>query len=113
MNGTHKTEYVSTVVPERTAERTPETPSLATRQAPAETFLVGRILTRVWANQTSWGEIAWRVDQYRLDSDGRGVGRFHTLYPKDVNDAMRGLYRAQRWIRRTDRRRQRRAFWGW
>lgn len=113
LNGTHKTDYVNSSLPQPTAERRPESGFSAPKDAPAETFLVGRVLTRVWANQTNWGEIAWRIDQARIETDGRTPGRYHTLHPRDLTDAMRGLYRAQRWIRRTERRRYRRAFWSW
>jgi len=113
LNGTHKTDYASTVLPQKSADRKIDSPLTAPKDAPAETFLVGRVLTRVWANPTSWGEIAWRIDQARIESDRRGPARYHTLHPRDLNDGMRGLYRAQRWIRRTERRRHRRSFWWW
>ena len=109
LNGTHRTEYAHTDMPEGAAEPTLRAP----KDQPAETFPNGRIITRVWANPTHWGGIAWRVDQYRIDTDGRGTVRYHNAHPKDLNDAMRGLYQAQRWIRRTERRRHRRRFGWW
>lgn len=113
LNGTHKPDYVSSLPSQQTGERKTEPASYAPKDAPAETFLVGRVLTRVWANLTNWGEIAWRIDQARIETDGRTPGRYQTLHPRDLNDAMRGLYRAQRWIRRTEHRRHRRSFWWW
>ena len=69
---------------------------------------VGRIVTCIFANPTAWGEIAWKVEQFR----GIDERRFSGCYFEDLQDAMRGLYRARRWIKQVERR-QRGRWFGW
>ena len=83
----------------------------ASKQPPAHVLVNGRVITRIWANRTHWGEIVWRVDQYRKNHPAE-IGSHRSLFTGDLQDAMRGLYQAQRWIQRTERRR-RRSFFGW
>lgn len=79
----------------------------------AKTFPNGRVLTRVWAELTVWGEIKWRISQIRTGSETRGAGEYRSLHFDDLWDGIRGLYQAHRWIRRTERRRDRRWNWRW
>lgn len=72
----------------------------------------GRIVTKVWPQRTSWDGIIWRVSQYRKHSNSHGWGWYRSFHFEDLNDAMRGLYRAQRWIRKAERKR-RRFWWMW
>jgi len=82
------------------------------RERAAYTDETGRIVTKVWAQRTTWDGIIWRVSQYRTQSHALGSGHYRSFHFEDLNDAMRGLYRAQRWIRRMERRR-RRSWWPW
>jgi hypothetical protein len=75
------------------------------KNPPAKEFPNGRVVTRVWAKCTHWGEILWRVDHFRK-SDAVESGKQFTLEPCDLQDAMRGIYQAQRWIKKTERRRR-------
>jgi len=79
------------------------------KERAAYTKTLGRIVTKVWAQRTTWDGVVWRVSQYRQHSDTYGSGWYRSFHFDDLNDAMRGLYRAQRWIRRAERRR--RPFW--
>jgi len=81
------------------------------KNPPANEFRNGRVVTRVWAKCTHWGEIRWQVDHYRK-SEAAESGKQFSLEPCDLQDAMRGLYQAQRWIKQTERRRSR-GFWSW
>ena len=76
-------------------------------------FRHGRLVTCVFPNPTGWGEIAWKIDQYRVkgyDTDG---SRFRGFYLEDLQDAMRVLYDAKRWIKQVERRCRARWFWWW
>lgn len=80
------------------------------KQRPAETLKNGRVITRIWANRTHWGGIHWRVDHY-VENDFVEGGKQFSIDPSDLQDAMRGLYQAQRWIKKAEKRR--RSFWRW
>ena len=83
-------------------------PERWTAEPPAKEFSNGRLITRVWANPNHWGDITWRVDQIRVrhaNQPRSSVAK--SFHPEDLQDAMRGLYQAQQWIRKTERRR----FW--
>lgn len=73
---------------------------------PAKEFLNGRVLTRIWANPNHWQEITWRVDQLRIRLGDRMAPTAKSFHIEDLQDAMRGLYQAQKWIRRATRRRR-------
>jgi len=77
-----------------------------TQDPPAKEFSDGRVVTRVWANPNHWGDITWRVDQLRLrygnQPSSTAAKSFHL---EDLQNAMRGLYQAQQWIRKAERRR--------
>jgi hypothetical protein len=83
----------------------PEPPQKNLSERPVVTFLDGWVETRVWANRSD-NPGAWRVQQVRVypGRDG-GLRLARTLAPVDVPHALRGLYRANRWIRREERRR--------
>lgn len=90
-----------------------QTPQGTERNRPAKRFNDGRVVTVVYANPTHWGEIAWKVQQYRAEFYG-GVERRHSgVYLEDLQHALRGLYKAKRWIKRTERRRRGSWFWWW
>src|SRR5262245_25266066 len=80
------------------------------KQRPAQTLKNGRVITRIWANRTHWGAIHWRVDHYVENAFVDG-GKQFSIDPSDLQDAMRGLYQAQRWIKKAEKRR--RSFWCW
>lgn len=73
----------------------------------------GRIVTCIYPNPTAWGEIAWKIDQYRVKGYDTEGCRYRGAYVEDLQHAMRGLYEAKRWIRRIERRRCGRWFWWW
>jgi hypothetical protein len=79
-------------------------------EPPAKEFPNGRVLTRIWAEPTTWGAITWRVSQIRTGSTSRGDGEYRSLHLEDLWDGMRGLYQAYRWIRQTERRLERGRF---
>ena len=79
----------------------------------AKSFTNGRILTRVWAELMVWGDIKWRVSQIRTGSDSRGPDEYRSLHFEDLWDGIRGYYQAHQWIRRIERRRNRRWFRWW
>ena len=64
----------------------------------------GRIMTLVYGEATEWGGVVWRVLQYRMHRNYTGEEGYRSFHFDDLNDAMRGLYQAQLWIRRTERR---------
>ena len=69
------------------------------RDRPAKVFDNGRVVTRVWANRTAWGEVDWSVDQVRVFSR-QNSRHTHSFQGEDLMDAMRGLNRARSWVRR-------------
>jgi hypothetical protein len=75
------------------------------KNPPAKEFFNGRVVTRIWAKRSHWGEIIWRVDHFRRNDSVEGGKQFQ-LEPSDLQDAMRGLYQAQRWIKKAERRRR-------
>jgi hypothetical protein len=75
------------------------------KNQPASVIRCGAVETRIWANPTNWGAVTFRVDQVR----GR---RSRSFGAHDLADAWRGLYRAQKWIRKMEKRMTpRRFFW--
>ena len=76
-------------------------------------FRNGRIVTCVFPNPTAWGEIAWKIDQYRVKGNDTEGCRFRGCYLEDLQDSMRGLYDAKRWIKQVERRRRTRWFFWW
>ncbi len=82
-------------------------------ERPAHSFPTGRILTRIWAEQNVWGGVTWRVDQYRMPVPNYAGGKFRSFHVCDLQDAMRALYEAKRWIKRAERQRTRRWFFRW
>ena len=107
MNGTANGKIVITP---SLPESTEPTKTAKRKTRPAESFLNGRVVTRVWANRTPWGQIHWRIDHYCKNEFASG-GKQFSLEPGDLQDAMRGLYQAQRWIKK--RNGARRSFWSW
>lgn len=99
------------VIPAAAPTDDESSPRSARRHPPAYETQAGRVVTRIWADPNHWGEITWRIDQYRSHSSDAGAGRYRSFHPSDLNDAMRGLYRAQRWVRRAERRRRWRRWW--
>jgi len=82
-----------------------ELPEAKPRNQPAMVIRIGQVETRIWANPTHWGAVSFRVDQVR----GR---RSRSFSATDLRDAWCGLYRAQKWIRKMEKRMTpRRFFW--
>jgi hypothetical protein len=79
---------------------------------PAHVIEQGRIVTRIWAEQNDWGTVTWRVDQYRIPVPNYLGAMFRSFHASDLQDAMRGLYRAQRWIKQAERQQRRRGWFG-
>jgi hypothetical protein len=79
---------------------------------PAHVIEQGRTITRIWAEQNDWGTVTWRVDQYRVPVPNYMGAMFRSFHAMDLQDAMRGLYRAQRWIKKTERQIRRRRWLG-
>ena len=74
---------------------------------PAKEFLNGRIVTRVWANQNHWGGITWRIDQIRIRYGYvTNTSMARSFHLEDISDAIRGLYLARQWIKKTERRKR-------
>ena len=94
--------------PETTVSGKQSTPERWTSEPPAKEFCIARVVTRVWANPNHWGDITWRVDQIRVRHANQPRSSMaKNFHPEDLQDAMRGLYQAQQWIRKAERRR----FW--
>ncbi len=80
-------------------------------ERPTKTIPVGDVVTRIWANKNDLEEITWSIDQRRRRSDGRGGAVCKTFRREHLQDAIRGLYKASVWIKKTERRlRWRRLF---
>lgn len=90
-----------------------DAPTLRQASPRPKRITVGRIVTCIFANPTSWGEIAWKVEQVREKQTLGGERRYGGFYADDLQDAMRGLYQAKRWIRKIERRRRGSWFWWW
>ena len=80
---------------------------------PAMVFVNGQVLTRIWANQNHWHDITWKIDQVRVRKSGQQSRVSRSFFVDDLQDAMRGLYHAQKWVRRAERRRNKRWLWWW
>jgi hypothetical protein len=96
-----------TDAPPQPATRSNET------ERPAHVISTGRVLTRIWAEQNTWGGITWRVDQYRMPVPNYIGGKYRSFHISDIHDAMRGLYLAKSWIKKAERQRTRRGFFRW
>lgn len=80
---------------------------------PAHVVTTGRVVTQVWAQMNDWGGVTWRVSQYRSTVPISDGSKFKSFHVDDLQDAMRGLYQAQQWIKRTERQRKRTWFGRW
>ena len=78
---------------------------------PAETIPSGNVKARIWANHTSWGDIDWKVDFGRVYARRDGNGVAQSFGYRDLQDVMRCAYRAQCWIKKAEKRLNRRRFW--
>ena len=79
---------------------TVESPPPKRRTPPTHVIVIGRVVTRIRANRSDWGHVAWNVDQ-RLVNYASASGWLTRSIPSDsLDDAMRGMFAAQRWIRR-------------
>lgn len=98
--------------PESNAKQPPPVQEqIEPRDPPAWTNKTGTVVTRIWANKTSLGDIDWRIDQRGFQTDGwTGPGR-RTIKPDQVSDAIRGLYEAKVWVKKTERRLKWRRLW--
>ena len=79
---------------------------------PAMTFPVNGIEVRVWADRASWGDIEWKIDVVRHYHGRDGSWTSKTFKFSDAKYVMRGIYLASRWIKKADKRaNRRRIFW--
>ncbi len=89
-----------------------ETLTVEEKSRPAHVIEQGRIVTRIWAELNNWGGITWRVDQYRVPVPNYLGATYHSFHFSDLQDAMRGLYRAKQWVKKSDRQYRRRRWFG-
>jgi hypothetical protein len=73
---------------------------------PVQTFQTGAVETCVWMNPTTnpAHPCVFSVSQSRLFPAGGEVRHTHSLRLADLDAARWGLYRAQKWIRKAERR---------
>jgi hypothetical protein len=83
--------------------------------SPAYVITRGQVVTRIWADPNHWGGITWKVDQVRVKPPTASRQWSKSFYFDNLQDAMRGLYAAQRWIWLTEHRRSVKRFlpWNW
>jgi hypothetical protein len=89
----------------------PQTEKDEPRDPPAHTISSGAVVTRIWARQNPLGQVVWSIDQRRYRADGTGGAVCKSFYPDQLGDAIEGLYQAKKWIKKTDKRINRRRFW--
>lgn len=84
------------------------------RNPPAEEFLHGRVVTRIWAHATHWGAICWQVDQLRKNDPTSPRPFSRSMEQRDLYDSRQGMFAAEQWIKKAERRLTRRSRgWGW
>lgn len=84
------------------------------RNPPAQEFLHGRVITRIWAHATHWGPICWQVDQLRKTDPTSPRPFARSMEQQDLYDSRQGIHAAEQWIKKTERRSMRRSRgWGW
>lgn len=69
-----------------------------------ETFQVGRMISTVYLNPMPWAEVTFKVTLERKLPEGYDKPFGDTIREEDLDDAMRALYKAQRWIKHRRRR---------
>lgn len=69
-------------------------------QKSATFFETGRVCTFIYANLTPWGEVEFRVEQARKGLNGQLTDQFRS---EDVQDMIRGAYKASQWIKKRQR----------
>jgi hypothetical protein len=79
----------------------------------AKSWKDGRISTTVYCNFRPWGELEFKVTQNRALPDHYDKERSEVFHEDDLQDAMRGLYRSQRWIKKRRRRLLWRGYLWW
>jgi len=89
----------------------PQPQSDEPRDPPVHTFTIGDVVTRIWGRANALGQVSWSIDQRRYRSDGVGGANCKSFYPDQLTDAMEGLNQAKRWIKKTDRKLNRRRLW--
>ena len=89
----------------------PQPQSDEPRDPPVFTITNGAVVTRIWGRANVLGQVSWSIDQRRYRSDGVGSAACKSFYPDQLTDAMEGLNQARRWIKKTDRRINRRRLW--
>lgn len=77
---------------------------------PAKVFSNGDVKTKVWINYQAPGCLTWSVQQVRVYRGPKGEMEARSLRLDDLRDAMRGAYRAERWMRKHERRHR---LFGW
>jgi hypothetical protein len=81
------------------------------RDPPAHTIPTGAVMTRIWARKNALGQVVWSIDQRRYRSDGIGGAVCKSFYPDQLGDAIEGLCEAEKWIKKADKRLNRKRFW--
>jgi hypothetical protein len=69
-----------------------------------EAFTEGHMVATVYLNYMAWGEVTFKATLHRKLPDGYDKSQGESIREEDLNDAMRALYRAQRWIKNRRRR---------
>ena len=69
-----------------------------------ESFEEGSMLATVYLNVMAWSEVTFKVTLHRKLPAGYLKELGDSIREEDLNDAMRALYRAQRWIKNRRRR---------
>ena len=77
---------------------------------PTKVFFLGHVKTKVWANYQAPGSLTWSIQQVRVYRGPKGEMEARSFRLEDLRDAMRGAYRAERWIRKQERRHR---LFGW
>ena len=93
------------------ATKPPQPQSDEPRDPPVHTITTGAVVTRIWGRANVLGHVSWSVDQRRYRSDGVGGAACKSFYPDQLTDAVEGLNQARKWIKKTDRRVNRRRLW--
>lgn len=84
------------------------------RNPPAQEFLHGRVITRIWAHTTHWGPICWQVDQLRKTDPTSPRPFARSMERQDFYDSRQGMHAAEQWIKKTERSLTRRSpSWVW
>lgn len=82
--------------PETRAEQEPP----RERRKPEVVFPHGSVRTRIWADDTPWGEVEFKVNQIRLIAGGERSRSSRSFRVEELTDVALGAIAAKRWIRK-------------